>query len=159
MNNFFIVVQEKVKYPTWCESGLVLKSENGILEYPVDNFLGRKLINQVGCIVEENIDFEVIEVGMDKAYLCDKGEISGGELKEDGEWYTSLLEEDENGNQKEYKRKDLKPIQFARCVESPQYLENIKWRKILDDLRKEMPELKSHTEITYWFRSKIKKQD
>lgn len=162
MSKLFIVNQGKVKYPTWCPSGIILKEVDGKREYPVvDMLLEKVLLNKIGKRVEENIDFEVIQrkIGNGNsscrtALLCDKGEIAGGELRR-GKWYITVMEEDKTGKQREYLAEDLIPIQHAQRVESNVYIENIKWRKIKDDFHQASDGLKTSEQITDWFRNKL----
>ena len=126
MSKFFTIIKDKVKYPTWCPHGFMLKEIDGNREYPVDKFLGESLLNKISQVVEENIDFEVIQRDMNRAILCNKGEVAGGDSKSDGCYYT-MIEEDKNGKQKRYHSRELTPIQFAEKVKSEEYLEDVKW--------------------------------
>lgn len=165
MNKFFTVTKGKVKYPTWCPQGITLKEVSGNREYPVEDFLGEIFLNKIGQKVEENIDFEVIQRKMENgssscrtALLCDKGEIAGGALKR-GKWYITVMEEDEKGKQKEYLAESLIPVQHAQSVESPQYIDNIKWRNIQKDFSKSSKTLKTAEQITEFFRNKLKQSE
>ena len=157
MNKFFVVTKGEVKYPTWSPEGLYLKSVHGDIEYPVVGDLSKSMSCKIGQKVEENIDFEVIKREMATgrsdqkgAFLCDKGEIAGGMIK-DEEWLTSII-----GESKEYPTKSLKPVQVAESVKSKKYLEEIYWRKIEKDYYEVMDELHSPYQIVNWFRMKLK---
>ncbi len=111
MDGIFIVLPGEVIYPNYCPSGIVLKELNGIRQYPVDENLGKKLINRLGCKVTENIHFVVkIRTGKD-IILCNEGEITGGNLV-DGEWQMSIM-----GRTDKTPANDLNPIQFAELPE------------------------------------------
>lgn len=159
MGKFFKVVQEKVKYPTWCPHGLILKEMDGNRKYPVDKYLGDILISKIGQEVEENIDFEVVQRVMENgstsagktAMLCDEGEIAGGRIDhESGDWYLSMI-----GGDKEYRSKSLYPIQHAQRVVSHKYLEDIKWRKIRAEFEKKFTHIDIPKAICEWFRNKF----
>jgi hypothetical protein len=163
MNKLFILVKEKVKYPTWCPRGLVLKEVDGEREYPVDQHLGDILFNKIGKEVEENIDFEVIPRVLASSHssdrtalLCDKGEVAGGKRENDG-WYLTMIEKSDDGKQKKFHVKDLAVIQFAQRVESPQYLDDIKWRKIEKEFAKVITGLSddNRKRVVDWFRKTL----
>lgn len=155
-NKLFKVIKEDVKYPTWCPQGIVLKEMDGKRVYPVERFLGDILKKKIGQLVEENIDFEVIQREISsrqndrQAMLCDKGEIAGGGVRADG-WYYSMIGDEE----KEYPAKSLIPVQHAQRLETPAYIQNAKWRKIEYDFDMVSGRLLTTEEIVGWFRRQI----
>lgn len=159
MNKFFKVIQGPVLYSSFFNSGLMLKATEGGQEYPVEDLLAKDLMRRGGEIVEQNIDFEVIQRTMDngtdsgqRAWICDKGLIVGGETKSDGFYITvDVLGQEE---QKDYKWDQLTPMQHAERVSSPKYLEDIKWRNIeWAYFRAWQNGVSSPREICDWFRN------
>ena len=164
MGKFFKVVKEKVKFPTYCPQGLVLKEVDGDRKFPVEEYLGDNLINKIGEEVEENIDFEVIKRTISQglsnertALLCDKGELCGGgrtKAKKGepwGEWRVRLMDD-----KTEYNPNALTAIQHAERVSSSNFLEDIKWRKIRAEFDEKFTHIHTGKMVCEWFREKLK---
>jgi hypothetical protein len=156
VNKLFVVAKEDVKYPTFCPQGIVLKEMDGSRVYPVDEFLGDILKSKIGQLVEEDIDFEVIEREISsrqnrrQAMLCDKGEIAGGGVRE-GRWYYSMIGDEEM----EYPAESLIPVQHAQPLETFDKRQNAKWRQIEHEFDMVSARLLTTAEIVGWFRRQV----